>query len=129
MAEVSVLLRCGVLEMGNRIQQFRGCGLDVKKIGVSQNARGAKLATSLHLQPKAKKDRRYTSTKSCITSVLCYSCNEVSSSLRVISSSLVTQKQKAPFYLAWYTFRSRKMSQHSNRRDSFGRHQFISQLG
>jgi len=127
-AEVSFLLRCGVLQMGNRIPKFRGCGQDVMKIGVSLNARGA-TPTRLHLQPKAKKDRSYTSTKSCITSVLCYSCNEVSNSLRVIASSLVTQKQKAPFSLAWHTFRSRKMSQHSERRDSFGRHQFSSQLG
>ena len=96
--------------MGNRVPKFRGCGLDVKKIGVSQNARGATLTTRLHLQPKAKKDCSHTSTKSCITSVLCYSCNEVSSSLRVIASSLVTQKEKATFSLAWYTFRSRKMS-------------------
>lgn len=110
MAEVSVLLRCGVVAMGNRVPKFRGCGLDVKKIGVSQNARGATLTTRLHLQPKAKKDCSHTSTKSCITSVLCYSCNEVSSSLRVIASSLVTQKEKATFSLAWYTFRSRKMS-------------------
>lgn len=129
MAEVSVLLRCGALAMGNRIPKFRGCGVDVKKTGVSQNARGATLTTRLHLQPKAKRDRSYTSTKSCITSVLCYSCNEVSSSLRVIASSFVTQKQKAPFSLAWYTFRSRKTSQHSKRRNSYGRYQFISQLG
>jgi hypothetical protein len=97
---------------------------------VSRDVRGATLTTHIHLEPKVKKDWNNTSKRSCTTSVLCYSRIEISDSqLRVAVNSRITQKQKTPLPLAWYTFRSRKILKHRNRCHSFGRYQVSSQLG